>query len=154
MSRYTIRPEGLKQRKHENHSWKSQKISKGFNVKERCKQKNNIFHRSEVLINYKYSGNSHVPRRCPAYVKRCSQCEKGKLFWESFQKPEHIHTTRDDDRLRAVHEVQQDNEETDVTTQEFDVVIYKDFSFYSIRSVLIAKVKENAIRNQKCANLR
>ena len=75
----------------------------------------------ETLINYKHYGNLDVPRRCPAYGKRCSRCDKANHF-ENVCRIQSRQITRDDNRWRAVHEVCKDSEETQVATQEFEAV--------------------------------
>ena len=48
--------------------------------------------------------------------------------------------TRATDSLKAVHDMSQDNENTEVATQESDMIRSKVFNTYSIRSVLSVKL--------------
>ena len=51
-----------------------------------------------------------------------------------------------DDKNRLVHETCQDDWYKEVSLQEFDVVSSKVFNFYSIRSVIITRLKTKAFR--------
>ena len=86
----------------------------------------------EKLINCKYCRKVHMPRRCPAYRKRCSQCDKARYFEKVCRSQSRL-TPRDDNRQGNVHEVDQDNQETEVATQEFDVVRSNVFNFHSVK---------------------
>ena len=61
------------------------KYNKAFDAMTRHKKRNNTFDRAnstwrETLISCKYWGNSHMPRRCPAYGNIWLQCDKVSHF--------------------------------------------------------------------------
>ena len=87
----------------------------------RCEQKKNTFNTKkstsrETLISYKYCGSSYTAGSCPAYGKRCLCHDKS----DHFEKV--CHSRQTPSKQRAVHEVYQDNEETEMAAHEFDVV--------------------------------
>ena len=56
----------------------------------------------------------------------------------------------EDKRHIAVHDMHLDDEDEEVSMQESDVVKSKVFNFHSIRSVIIAKVKQKAVKRNTC----
>ena len=75
----------------------------------------------KCTFKFKYYGNTCESQRCLAYGRSCSGCQKLNHF-EQVYRSHNRQVPQEDKRDRAVHDVCQDNEDKEVSMQEFDTV--------------------------------
>ena len=100
--------------------------------------------RKETWKKWKYCKSTHEPRRCPAYGKSCVRCQRVnhfKLVCKNLGRQVSNDGRRE--RCRGNPNKSQDNKQTEVAPQEFDIVTAKVFNIHNVRSVIIVKLKTN-----------
>ena len=81
----------------------------------------------------KYNGTIIEPQRCPAYGKGCTGCGRANFFeWMNRNASERVMRDTVRETQREVHYMCSGAEETEVSTEEFDMVRLKVFNFHSV----------------------